>query len=78
MATEPSVPENLADDHLIENLSIARVGRGWTMQDVADEAGLHYSSIQRWETGATVPNLSSVHRWAEALGLELRLTQKES
>jgi len=48
-------------------LKAARVRQGLTQQQLADLLGVPQSTVGRWETGATVPNLANFHRLAVIL-----------
>jgi len=44
-----------------------RLNKGYTMEDLADEAGLSYSQIARIETGKLNTTISTIHAIAKAL-----------
>lgn len=46
---------------------------GLTQREVADLAGVHFSTVHRMETGSTSPNLVGAVRIAAALGYRLTL-----
>ena len=50
-------------------LAAARSSRGWTQFDLAVAAHVQPGTISRLETGAHSPNLVTVERLAQALGI---------
>jgi len=56
-------------DPVIAALRDRRMHLGLTQRDLADALGVQQSSISDWESGTVVPRLTTLHRWAEALGL---------
>jgi transcriptional regulator with XRE-family HTH domain len=48
-------------------LRARRKASGWTQALVAVRAGVHVSSIVRWERGQRVPHNGSLRRWVRAL-----------
>jgi transcriptional regulator with XRE-family HTH domain len=48
-----------------------RIRRGWTQEDLADNAGVTVRTIQRIETGATQPRLYTLKALASVLGTEV-------
>jgi len=54
-----------------------RLEKGLTCADVAGIMDTTNEIIARWERGDNAPNLTSLERWANALGYELELMLKE-
>lgn len=52
-----------------------RRGRGWTQQDVGDRLGVTQAAVSEWERGVHSPTLATVERWANVLGMSLRLVE---
>ena len=62
---------------LVRQLADERESRGLESLDVALRSGLGASVISHNERGKCSPRLTTVFRWADALGLEVRLMKKE-
>lgn len=45
--------------------------RRWTQVDLAREAGLHPSSIAKWENGHAEPSLANLAKLASVLGTSI-------
>lgn len=58
-------------DPIVAVLRAARLAQGLTVRQVAEAAVLGAGSISEWERGRHAPNLSSLRRWAIALGVKL-------
>lgn len=58
-------------DPLVTALTARRIYLGLTARQVAEAARLSTGSISEWERGRHTPNLTSLRRWAAALGVEL-------
>ena len=54
---------------VISDLKATRLAQKRTVRDVAKQAGLHENIIRNAEQGRTSPPLSTLERWAAALGL---------
>ena len=52
-----------------QNLAFYRAKKGLTQRQLADLAGLSWSQISRYESGAVKPRLSALMRLADALGI---------
>lgn len=52
-------------------LSTARVSRGLSSQQLADQIGASRKSVSRWENGSSIPRLSMLVRLSAALGCPL-------
>lgn len=48
-------------------LRVARIARGWTQAQLADNAGVHIHTIQRLETATRYPSRDTAERIVEAL-----------
>lgn len=58
---------------IVDAIITARKDADLTQADLGDRAGLNRMTVQRLETGALDPRLSTVMEMARALGLELML-----
>lgn len=48
-----------------------RLDRGIKQIDVAEQLGIHRSSLCQWETGVSAPSTFDIwNRWAEAIGFD--------
>ena len=56
---------------IAERVRQAREGRGMTQAELAARIGSTQPALARLEAGGVTPNLGTLHRIAEALGLEL-------
>lgn len=52
-------------------LTILRIVRGWTQDDLARAAGVANSAISEYERGKKVPELSTLRRLVDAMGYPL-------
>ena len=57
--------------NLIAELQAARKRQGLKQQELAEQAGLSRMTVQRIESGAIDPRLSTLAEMARVLGLEL-------
>jgi transcriptional regulator with XRE-family HTH domain len=64
-------------DPIIDTLHGARLERGMTQQQLADQAGVHRMLVTDWETDRRLPRLDRLRRWADALGFDLVLVKRE-
>ena len=62
----------MPDNELGNAVRLARVGKMWTQEQLAREAGVSRATIARLETGASIPHMSSLSAIAAALDLEAR------
>jgi len=58
---------------LSQDLSRARRASGLTQSDLAEKSGLSRMAVQKAESGATDPRLSTLEVMARAMGMELML-----
>jgi ribosome-binding protein aMBF1 (putative translation factor) len=73
-ADETTMGEYLALLNLMAGLRAERERRGWSLTDLAERSGLERSAISKLETGKVLnPNLSTLRRYAAALGKTLTL-----
>ena len=63
--------ENELSRLVAQQFAIARRKRGWSMERLADEAGLHRTSIGLIERGLRSMSLDVADRLAQSLGMEL-------
>jgi transcriptional regulator with XRE-family HTH domain len=56
---------------LRERLTVRRIAQGLTQRDVAERMGAAQSQLWALETGKTDPRISTVERWAAALGAQV-------
>jgi transcriptional regulator with XRE-family HTH domain len=47
----------------------ARKRRGWTQQALADEVGVSFQAVSKWETGTSMPDVGLLVTIASALGM---------
>jgi DNA-binding XRE family transcriptional regulator len=60
--------------NLMVRFKAAREGQGLTLAEVAERMGIDAPALFRLETGKTLnPTLSTLHKWAEALGQKLHV-----
>lgn len=59
---------------IVEALRLARLDRTLSLRAVCAATGVPVSSLSEWEWRRHDPTLSSLDRWARALGFELTLT----
>ncbi|MDE7002931.1 MAG: helix-turn-helix domain-containing protein [Oscillospiraceae bacterium] len=55
----------------MEQIRIARRGRGWTQEQLAEAIGVKRSVISKYENGAISPSIDTIQRIAEALGADI-------
>ena len=55
-------------------LIAARLEAGLTQRQMAERLGIKQPALARWEAGETLPTLTTLHRVAQVLGLELTIT----
>ena len=60
---------------LVDQLSDERERQGLELRDIALRSGLVASVISMNESGKGFPRLTSIIRWADVLGLEVRLVR---
>lgn len=46
-----------------------RLKKGWTQEELADKAGMHFTYIGQIERGVRNPSLINLHKLAKALGI---------
>jgi predicted transcriptional regulator len=63
---------------IVNTLIEARTRAGLTQAEVAERMGTTQSVVARMEGGRTIPNLRSLHRYAEATGQRLKLTMERA
>lgn len=59
------------DDSFSNALKEARKARGWTQEDLAKQMGVSQQSVQKWETGSTLPRPARRDALMRALGLQM-------
>jgi transcriptional regulator with XRE-family HTH domain len=65
-------------DPIIEQLRAARLARGMTLQQIGEAIGRKtYQSVWQWESGVSDLRLTSLRRWADALGYDLTLVRRD-
>lgn len=67
--------ENL--DPIIRDLYICRQMAKITIADLATRANISKSTISDAENGYHVPSLTIIRRWADALGFDITLGERE-
>lgn len=60
-------------DDLIATLRAERYRLGWSLTDLETKSGISKMQLNKWETGAVLPTVPSLHMWATALGKRLTL-----
>jgi rhodanese-related sulfurtransferase/transcriptional regulator with XRE-family HTH domain len=65
----PSKPAPALDVVVAENLKRERTTRGWSLDDLAKEAGVSRTVLGQIELGRTVPAIGVVWKLAQALGV---------
>lgn len=55
---------------LARNIKAARTEKGWSQEELADQAGLHRTYISGVERGVRNPTVTVVEKIAVALGVE--------
>jgi transcriptional regulator with XRE-family HTH domain len=58
---------------IVKELAAARVRLGLSQQDVADRMGKHRSAVQGIEHHTKEPRLSTLERYAEAIGVHVKV-----
>lgn len=58
-------------DQVREHLKDLRADKGWTQRKLAAAMMVNQSSVSDHEYGRTRPNLESLARWADALGVRI-------
>jgi glyoxylase-like metal-dependent hydrolase (beta-lactamase superfamily II) len=58
------------EDRWYEIVQKARMGLGYSMARVAEEAGVSYEALELWESGASAPNPTQLSLLARMLGLD--------
>jgi transcriptional regulator with XRE-family HTH domain len=53
-----------------QHLRKLRLEKGWTQEDLADKAGMHFTYIGQIERGLRNPSLINLHKLAKALGVD--------
>ena len=62
---------------LIAELIAAREALGMDRQEIARRSGMQRHVISTGELGDTVPRLTTLIRWADVLGYDVRLVKRE-
>lgn len=65
----PAAPEPTLDDVVGANLRTERTVRGWTLDELAREAGVSRTLLGQVELGKATPSISVVWKIAQALGV---------
>ncbi|MBI2838465.1 MAG: helix-turn-helix transcriptional regulator [Acidobacteria bacterium] len=55
----------------------SRLAAKLTQKEMAERLGTKQSAIARWESGAQLPSLATLHRLAVAFGLDFAITPAE-
>ncbi len=74
MGTVRNMPPELGDFSIA--LSILRISRGWSQDQVAKASGITNSALSEYERGKKVPELKSVKKIVKALGYELSAIER--
>ena len=62
---------------IISKLICQRKHKGITQQEIAEATGIQRSNIARFEAGRNIPTLDILIRYAEAVGMRLRIELEE-
>lgn len=57
-------------------LTLRRVQLGLTQEQLAAETGFTGGQISKWENGVNVPDLATLIRWADGLGMDVELVSR--
>ena len=57
------------DNDFAQRLRSTRLQRDLSQVELAEKAGLHFTSVSRYETGGTHPNADALKRLCQALGV---------
>lgn len=63
---------------IVRDLRSARRAQKVSMAALAETIGVPQTSVQRWELGLNVPRLPMLLDWAQALGLSVTLTARDT
>jgi transcriptional regulator with XRE-family HTH domain len=74
VGTVRNMPPELGDFSIA--LSILRISRGWSQDQVAKASGITNSALSEYERGKKVPELKSVRKIVKALGYELSAIER--
>jgi transcriptional regulator with XRE-family HTH domain len=74
VGTVRNMPPELGDFSIA--LSILRISRGWSQDQVAKASGITNSALSEYERGKKVPELKSVKKIVKALGYELSAIER--
>lgn len=61
----------MAERELSVALTVLRIIRGWTQEELAKESGVRSGSISDYERGKTIPGLKTLQRLVGAMGYPL-------
>lgn len=65
----PTTPNRECTTKLGARLRDRRLNKGWTQRRMAAEIGTRQNLVSRWESGAHLPTLIVLHRYAQAFGI---------
>ena len=65
---------DMSHTNIIEKLKTLREIRGLQQADLAEKCGVHYNSIKRIENGTNSPNIETLVKIADGLGLDLQIS----
>ena len=54
-----------------ETIRREREAKGLRIRDLAEQVGVSFATIARWETGTRRPGLMNLHRLSQALGVSM-------
>lgn len=54
-----------------EKLRALRKGKGWTQQELADNSGVSYRMVQKYENNIAFPRVTAAEKLAECLGVTI-------
>lgn len=62
---------------IVKQMTKRRNVLGWSQYRLAKESGLSREAIAKFELGKHMPKLDTLIRLCDALGIEVRLTERE-
>lgn len=73
---EMLILEQLAE--LMHQFISARIEKGWSQRELAERAGVKQSAIARFESLGVIPQVDTLLRIANALGLKVQIVNEQA